>query len=171
MACWRRFVAGMSKEEKRWRGPTAVTHKSCPEVFEYTSEQLMSKADRCYSKFKLKIHSSQKRANASRKLWFYYPTLEFQARSRREKKNYKVTFSHEELRKRLTPLQYHVTQEKGTERKYCVIKQLLYSDKSAFEGEFTYNKAHGIYKCVVCGSPLFSKKKITNLKRSLTPIQ
>ncbi|KAG8137782.1 hypothetical protein E2320_003734, partial [Naja naja] len=61
--------------------------------------------------------------------------------SRREKKNSKVTFSHEELRKRLTPLQYHVTQEKGTE--------------SAFEGEYTNNKAHGIYKCVVCGSPLF----------------
>ncbi|XP_060550655.1 methionine-R-sulfoxide reductase B3 isoform X1 [Pantherophis guttatus] len=64
--------------------------------------------------------------------------------SHREKKNYKVTFSHEELKKRLTPLQYHVTQEKGTE--------------SAFEGEYTYNKAIGIYKCVVCGSPLFKSE-------------
>ncbi|XP_053572827.1 methionine-R-sulfoxide reductase B3 isoform X6 [Bombina bombina] len=36
--------------------------------------------------------------------------------SRRDKKNYKVVFTQEELRKRLTPLQYHVTQEKGTER-------------------------------------------------------
>ncbi|KAH0504258.1 Inner nuclear membrane protein Man1 [Microtus ochrogaster] len=34
----------------------------------------------------------------------------------RDKKNCKVAFSQEELRKRLTPLQYHVTQEKGTER-------------------------------------------------------
>ena len=33
-----------------------------------------------------------------------------------DKKNCKVVFSQQELRKRLTPLQYHVTQEKGTER-------------------------------------------------------
>ncbi|NXN14870.1 MSRB3 reductase, partial [Indicator maculatus] len=60
----------------------------------------------------------------------------------RDKKDYKVVFSQEELRKRLTPLQYHVTQEKGTE--------------SAFEGEYTHHKAQGIYKCVVCGTPLFN---------------
>ncbi|XP_064364751.1 methionine-R-sulfoxide reductase B3 isoform X4 [Dromaius novaehollandiae] len=59
----------------------------------------------------------------------------------RDKKDCKVVFSQEELRKRLTPLQYHVTQEKGTE--------------SAFEGEYTHHKAQGIYKCVVCGTPLF----------------
>uniref|UniRef100_A0A6I8NVX0 Peptide-methionine (R)-S-oxide reductase n=1 Tax=Ornithorhynchus anatinus TaxID=9258 RepID=A0A6I8NVX0_ORNAN len=35
--------------------------------------------------------------------------------SRRDKRSCKVVFSQEELRKRLTPLQYHVTQEKGTE--------------------------------------------------------
>ncbi|XP_053572822.1 methionine-R-sulfoxide reductase B3 isoform X3 [Bombina bombina] len=65
--------------------------------------------------------------------------------SRRDKKNYKVVFTQEELRKRLTPLQYHVTQEKGTE--------------SAFAGEYTHNKADGIYKCVVCGTPLFKSEK------------
>ncbi|XP_019398826.1 PREDICTED: methionine-R-sulfoxide reductase B3 isoform X2 [Crocodylus porosus] len=59
----------------------------------------------------------------------------------RDKKDCKVVFSQQDLRKRLTPLQYHVTQEKGTE--------------SAFEGEYTHHKAHGIYKCVVCGTPLF----------------
>ncbi|PNI28456.1 MSRB3 isoform 1, partial [Pan troglodytes] len=48
------------------------------------------------------------------------------------------------LRKRLTPLQYHVTQEKGTE--------------SAFEGEYTHHKDPGIYKCVVCGTPLFKSE-------------
>ncbi|CAI5785544.1 methionine-R-sulfoxide reductase B3 isoform X1 [Podarcis lilfordi] len=64
--------------------------------------------------------------------------------SRRDKKNCKVVFSQQELRKRLTPLQYHVTQEKGTE--------------SAFEGEYTHHKAHGIYKCVVCGTPLFKSE-------------
>ncbi|XP_062989991.1 methionine-R-sulfoxide reductase B3 isoform X1 [Elgaria multicarinata webbii] len=64
--------------------------------------------------------------------------------SRRDKKNCKVVFSQEDLRKRLTPLQYHVTQEKGTE--------------SAFEGEYTYHKSHGIYKCIVCGTPLFKSE-------------
>ncbi|XP_054094286.1 methionine-R-sulfoxide reductase B3 isoform X4 [Callithrix jacchus] len=64
-----------------------------------------------------------------------------QSGSCRDKKNCKVVFSQQELRKRLTPLQYHVTQEKGTE--------------SAFEGEYTHHKDPGIYKCVVCGTPLF----------------
>ncbi|XP_041910175.1 methionine-R-sulfoxide reductase B3 isoform X2 [Arvicola amphibius] len=62
----------------------------------------------------------------------------------RDKKNCKVAFSQQELRKRLTPLQYHVTQEKGTE--------------SAFEGEYTHHKDSGIYKCVVCGTPLFKSE-------------
>ncbi|XP_060633497.2 methionine-R-sulfoxide reductase B3 isoform X3 [Anolis sagrei] len=62
----------------------------------------------------------------------------------RNKKSCKVAFPQEELRKRLTPLQYHVTQEKGTE--------------SAFEGEYTYHKDSGIYKCVVCGTPLFKSE-------------
>ncbi|XP_069048417.1 methionine-R-sulfoxide reductase B3 isoform X3 [Lepisosteus oculatus] len=59
----------------------------------------------------------------------------------RDKKTYKVVFSQEELRKRLTPLQYHVTQERGTE--------------SAFRGKFTDHKEEGTYTCVVCGTPLF----------------
>ncbi|XP_036376203.1 methionine-R-sulfoxide reductase B3 isoform X2 [Megalops cyprinoides] len=60
----------------------------------------------------------------------------------RSKKNWPVKFTQEELRKRLTPIQYHVTQEKGTE--------------SAFRGEFTGNKREGTYTCVVCGAPLFT---------------
>ncbi|XP_068132864.1 methionine-R-sulfoxide reductase B3 isoform X3 [Hyperolius riggenbachi] len=36
--------------------------------------------------------------------------------SRKEKKTCKVVFTEQELRQRLTPKQYHVTQEKGTER-------------------------------------------------------
>lgn len=52
-----------------------------------------------------------------------------------------VKFTEEELKERLTPLQYHVTQEKGTER--------------AFSGELTYNKDSGTYSCVVCGQALF----------------
>lgn len=47
-----------------------------------------------------------------------------------------------QLKARLTPLQYHVTQEEGTE--------------PAFTGEYWDTKAAGTYECVVCGEPLFS---------------
>ncbi|KAM9824423.1 methionine-R-sulfoxide reductase B3 [Neosynchiropus ocellatus] len=62
--------------------------------------------------------------------------------ARRTKKTWPVRFTEEEMRKRLTPQQYHVTQERGTE--------------SAFTGEFHDHKADGTYTCVVCGAPLFS---------------
>ncbi|KAJ8379081.1 hypothetical protein AAFF_G00231720 [Aldrovandia affinis] len=62
--------------------------------------------------------------------------------TRRTKKSWPVTFTQEELRKRLTPIQYHVTQEKGTE--------------SAFRGEYTDHKGEGTYTCVVCGAALFT---------------
>ncbi|WP_419907479.1 peptide-methionine (R)-S-oxide reductase MsrB [Candidatus Poriferisodalis sp.] len=52
-----------------------------------------------------------------------------------------VTFSPEELRERLTPMQYHVTQEAGTER--------------PFSGDTWDNHADGQYRCVVCGAELF----------------
>ncbi|MGB4652964.1 bifunctional methionine sulfoxide reductase B/A protein [Methanothrix sp.] len=47
-------------------------------------------------------------------------------------------------KKRLTPLQYHVTQEGGTE--------------PPFQNEFWNNKRPGIYVDVVSGEPLFSSK-------------
>ncbi len=47
-----------------------------------------------------------------------------------------------ELRKRLTPLQYEVTQKEGTER--------------PFANEYNDNKRPGIYVDVVSGEPLFS---------------
>ncbi len=53
-----------------------------------------------------------------------------------------VSFSPEELRERLTPLQYHVTQEAGTER--------------PFSGDTWDNHDDGAYHCVVCGVELFS---------------
>jgi len=46
-----------------------------------------------------------------------------------------------ELRARLTPEQYHVTQQCGTE--------------PPFTGKYWNHKATGIYKCVVCGTNLF----------------
>jgi peptide-methionine (R)-S-oxide reductase len=42
----------------------------------------------------------------------------------------------------LTPEQYHVTREKGTER--------------AFTGKYWNTKTPGTYKCVCCGQELFS---------------
>ena len=47
----------------------------------------------------------------------------------------------DDLRSRLTPEQYHVTQEKGTER--------------PFTGSLLNNKDEGTYRCVVCGNALF----------------
>jgi peptide methionine sulfoxide reductase msrA/msrB len=50
--------------------------------------------------------------------------------------------SKEELKKRLTPMQYKVTQEEGTE--------------PAFSNEYWDNKRPGIYVDIVSGEPLFS---------------
>jgi peptide methionine sulfoxide reductase msrA/msrB len=50
--------------------------------------------------------------------------------------------SKEELKKKLTPLQYKVTQKDGTER--------------AFNNEYWDNKEPGIYVDIVSGEPLFS---------------
>lgn len=50
--------------------------------------------------------------------------------------------SDAELRKRLSPLQYEVTQHEGTER--------------PFSNEYWNNKREGIYVDVVSGEPLFS---------------
>ncbi|NLV55362.1 MAG: peptide-methionine (R)-S-oxide reductase MsrB [Acidimicrobiales bacterium] len=52
-----------------------------------------------------------------------------------------ATPTEAELRERLTPLQYEVTQQAGTER--------------AFTGEYWDTKDPGTYRCVVCDTPLF----------------
>jgi peptide-methionine (R)-S-oxide reductase len=54
----------------------------------------------------------------------------------------KVKKTPEEWRKQLTPEQYHVAREKGTER--------------PFTGEYYTNKKEGTYACICCGEPLYS---------------
>jgi peptide-methionine (R)-S-oxide reductase len=55
---------------------------------------------------------------------------------------HKVTKTEEEWKQQLTPEQYQVTRQKGTE--------------TAFTGRYCNTKAKGIYRCVCCGSDLFS---------------
>tara|TARA_Y100000588_G_scaffold198829_1_gene212599 strand:- start:316 stop:741 length:426 start_codon:yes stop_codon:yes gene_type:complete len=59
-----------------------------------------------------------------------------------EEKKEKVVKSEEEWRRQLTPEQYEVTRQKGTER--------------AFTGEYHDFKGEGVYRCVCCGNELFS---------------
>jgi len=54
----------------------------------------------------------------------------------------KVQLSESQWRERLTPEQYHVLREGGTER--------------AFTGKYEKNKASGAYACAGCGQPLFA---------------
>ncbi len=54
----------------------------------------------------------------------------------------KVQLTDAEWRERLTPEQYAILRQAGTER--------------AFTGEYEQNKAEGDYLCAGCGAPLFS---------------
>jgi peptide-methionine (R)-S-oxide reductase len=58
--------------------------------------------------------------------------------------NDKVQKTDAEWREELTPEQYHILREKGTER--------------AFSGQYYATKTPGIYRCAGCGNELFSSE-------------
>ena len=61
-----------------------------------------------------------------------------------EKQPLKVSKTEAEWRQQLTPAQFHVTREHGTER--------------AFTGPYWNEKGAGTYACVCCGTSLFSSE-------------
>ena len=56
----------------------------------------------------------------------------------------KVTKTNEEWKKELTPEQYYVTREKGTERPFSSSLNEIHED--------------GVFECVACGLPLYDAK-------------
>ena len=58
---------------------------------------------------------------------------------------YKVTKSEIEWRAKLTPEEYYVTREKGTER--------------PFTGQYHNSQEPGVYSCICCGQDLFNSEE------------
>ncbi len=56
----------------------------------------------------------------------------------------KIRKTDEEWQRELTPEQYRIMREKGTEM--------------AFTGEYWDHKGEGVYRCAGCGAPLFSSE-------------
>ena len=58
-----------------------------------------------------------------------------------QRKYFSINLDKDELKKKLSPLQYHVTRECGTER--------------PFQNEYYNHKEEGTYQCIVCDTDLF----------------
>ena len=57
----------------------------------------------------------------------------------------KINKSDAQWREQLTPEQYRITRQAGTE--------------PAFTGEYYNHKGKGVYRCICCGAPLFSSEE------------
>ena len=71
-------------------------------------------------------------------------TAKDQSKAGERAQSQKVQISEDEWRKRLTPEQFHVLREKGTER--------------AFTGALVNNHSDGLYHCAACNAPLFKSE-------------
>lgn len=116
-----RQLAEKSKSELEWSGkfkkPIATEIRECADF--YPAED---------------YHQDYHKKNPERYKYYRYMS----GRDQYIEKAWSVR----ELKKKLTPLQYHVTQENGTE--------------SAFQNEYWDNHREGVYVDVVSGEPLFS---------------
>jgi hypothetical protein len=88
----------------------------------------------------LKLKVSRRRCSQTKLLTFL--NLIFSTASQSNNKENPIKMNKEALKERLTPLQYHVTQEAGTER--------------PFTGKYNKFYEQGTYVCVVCNQDLFS---------------
>ena len=68
----------------------------------------------------------------------------------------KIQKTEQEWRAELTPEQYHVLREKGTER--------------AFTGEYALTKTPGVYRCAACGQELFDSDVVQILNGPGRPL-
>jgi peptide-methionine (R)-S-oxide reductase len=66
------------------------------------------------------------------------------AKTRESRPSYPVVKTDAEWKRALTPMQYHVLREKGTER--------------AFTGTYWNNHEKGVYSCAGCGQDLFDSQ-------------
>lgn len=71
-----------------------------------------------------------------------------------EPRKYKKVFTEKELEERLTPIQFHVTQERGTERPWSGVHTTTYDDMFK-PGQA---KETGVFACIVCDQEIFSSE-------------